>query len=242
MKRLRGKRALVTGGASGVGAAVAEHFVEEGARVIVADVADASAACRALGPSAQFVRLDISSATDWSAAFAAGAEYFGGVDVLVNNAAIFRPGTLAETSEEDFLAQVRVNQLGTFLGLREAAAHLFGGGSIVNTCSVAGSVGVTHAFAYAATKWAIRGMTKCAALELAERRIRVNSVHPGGVDTPMIAGASTRTDMDAIYAHQPIPRVSQPVEIARAISFLASDESSYITGAELMVDGGLSVA
>jgi 3alpha(or 20beta)-hydroxysteroid dehydrogenase len=241
VRRLAGKTALVTGAASGVGAAVTRLFAAEGANIVLGDIVDSTSVAAEIGDAAVVIELDIAAESAWKNGFQAAASHFGGVDILINNAAKYRPGTLVETSEADYRELVQVNQIGTFLGLRQAATDLRSGGAVVNVCSVAGFVGVTHAFAYAATKWAIRGMTKCAALELAERRIRVNSVFPGGIDTPMIAGDATGTDMDLIYASQPIPRVAQAAEIARAVLFLASDDSSYSTGTELLADGGLSI-
>ncbi len=240
MTRLAGRTALITGAAGGIGSAVARRFVAEGANVVLADVADADPLAAELAPRALPATLDVTQEADWTAAFALAREAFGALDILVNNAGIFRPGRLQATTRGDYEQLIRVNQIGTFLGLRQAA-NLPAGGAVVNVCSVAGSLGVPDAFGYAATKWAIRGMTKCAALDLAGQKIRVNSVHPGGVDTPMIAGAATGTDMAAIYAGQPIPRVAQPAEIAEVVVFLASNESSYCTGTEVLVDGGLSV-
>lgn len=242
MPRLAGKVALVTGAARGQGEAAARLFAAEGAQVLVTDVLDDLAAevADSLGSSAVAVRLDIAEEADWSAAVQTAEERFGGLHVLVNNAAILEFASLLETSTEDFLRVTRVNQLGVLLGMRECAPLMArsGGGSIVNISSVDGLRGLNGVFSYAASKWAVRGMTKCAAMELGPLGIRVNSVHPGGIDSPMNEDHKGDFDLDKIFGVLPVPRLGDPDEIARLVLFLASDDSSYCTGAEFVADGG----
>ena len=243
MGRLNGKVALISGGARGQGEAEARRFVAEGARVVLGDVLETE--CRAvvesLGEAARGLRLDVTQEEDWARAVATAEDAFGRLDVLVNNAGIVRTGFLEETSLADYRAVIEVNQVGTFLGMRAVvpAMRESGGGSIINISSNAGIEGVQGVIGYVASKWAIRGMTKTAALELGRYGIRVNSVHPGGVATPMIgADDFDSVDQDAVWSAQPIPRVGQPEEIANLVLFLASDESSYSTGSEFVADGG----
>ena len=243
MGRLNGKVALICGGARGQGEAEARRFVAEGARVVLGDVLETE--CRAvvesLGEAARGLRLDVTQEEDWARAVATAQDSFGRLDVLVNNAGIVRTGFLEETSLADYRAVIEVNQVGTFLGMRAVvpAMRESGGGSIINISSNAGIEGVQGVIGYVASKWAIRGMTKTAALELGRYGIRVNSVHPGGVATPMIgADDFDSVDQDAVWSAQPIPRVGQPEEIANLVLFLASDESSYSTGSEFVADGG----
>lgn len=243
MQRLDGKVALISGGARGQGAAEARLFVAEGARVVLGDVleSECEALAKELGDGARAISLDVTSETSWSEGVRVATKEFGRLDILVNNAGIVRTGLLENMSLEDYMAVVEVNQVGTFLGMRAVVSAMreSGGGSIVNISSNAGLEGVEGVMGYVASKWAVRGMTKAAALELGVHGIRVNSVHPGGVDTPMINGAEfAGVDQSATYATQPIPRVGQPEEIARLVLFLASDESSYSTGSEFVADGG----
>jgi 3alpha(or 20beta)-hydroxysteroid dehydrogenase len=243
MGRLDGKVALISGGARGQGAAEARLFVAEGARVVLGDVLEKKCAslARELGEAALAVPLDVTSEASWARAVSETLEAFGRLDVLVNNAGIVRTGLLESTSLEDYMAVIQVNQVGTFLGMRAVVAAMreAGGGSIVNISSNGGMEGVEGVIGYVASKWAVRGMTKTAALELGVDGIRVNSVHPGGVDTDMINSPDfDEVDKDASFAAQPIPRAAQPEEIARLVLFLASDESSFSTGSEFVADGG----
>jgi len=245
MGRLEGKVALITGAARGQGAAHASRFVAEGARVVVADVlADAGRALVGeLGPAARFVPLDVTSEASWDAAVGSTLEAFGGLDVLVNNAGVLRVAPLADTTLAEYRAVVDVNQVGCFLGMKAAIRPMesAGGGSIVNVSSIAGLQGMPGVIGYVASKYAIRGMTKAAAIELGHRGIRVNSVHPGTIDTPMIAaGDFDGVDHDALYASLPIPRIGQPDDVSHLMVFLASDESAYCTGGEFVVDGGVT--
>ena len=245
MGRLDGKVAIISGGARGQGEAQARRFVAEGASVLLGDVLDdqGQAVADDLGDAAAYRHLDVREEAGWAAAVDEAVERFGSVTVLINNAGILRVVPLEYLTVDEFRELIDVNQIGTFLGMRSVipAMRAAGGGSIVNTSSVAGLRGEAYFGAYGATKWAIRGMTKTAALELGRAGIRVNSVHPGGIDTPMIQ----RDDIDqsqaqAIYAPLPVPRAGTPEEVADLMVFLASDESSYCTGAEFVIDGGMT--
>jgi 3alpha(or 20beta)-hydroxysteroid dehydrogenase len=243
MAELTGKRALITGAARGQGAAAARLFVASGARVVIADLLDETGLALAdeLGEAACYVHLDVTQPAEWTAAVRQAVDLIGGVDVLVNNAGIIRAAPLEQMSLEDYQAVVNVNQMGCFLGMQAVtpAMRAAGGGSIVNVSSVAGLKGVPGVIGYVASKWAIRGMTKAAALELGADGIRVNSVHPGAIDTDMINGPDfAAVDRSAHFATLPVPRIGQPDDVAQMVAFLASDASSYCTGGEFLVDGG----
>lgn len=243
MDRLTGKVALISGGARGQGEAIGRRFVAEGARVMLGDVLDDAgrAVAASLGEAAQYVHLDVTRADDWQMAVQATVDRFGKLNVLINNAGILKFAMLESMPLEDYLAVIHVNQVGCFLGMQAAipALRAAGGGSIVNTSSTQGLTGATALTAYVASKFAVRGMTKCAALELGHDNIRVNSVHPGGIDTPMIAGIRLGGEDGPLRDH-PIPRVGRPEEVASLMVFLASDESSYSTGSEFVMDGGMN--
>ena len=244
MGRLDGKVALITGGSRGQGAAEGALFVAEGGRVVLADVRDelGEALAAELGEAAVYQHLDVRSEADWEAAVATAVERFGRLDILINNAGIVHAQPLEEMSRETYMEVIEINQVGVFLGMRAVTPAMrdSGGGSIVNISSNAGLEGVSGVIGYVASKWAVRGMTKTAALELGQYGIRVNSVHPGGVDTPMLEQDDFEVvDQNAVFAAQPIPRIGQPEEIAKMVLFLASDDSSYSTGAEFLADGGM---
>lgn len=238
--RLEGKVAIITGAARGQGACEARLFVEEGARVVLGDIMDEEGQALAdeLGEAARYVHLDVREEENWNDAIDTAAS-LGPLNILVNNAAVVHFSAITETSLEDFNRVVGINQVGTFLGLRSAFEPMkkAGGGSIVNVSSIDGLQAKNGIIAYASTKWAIRGMTKVAAIEFGRHNIRVNSLHPGGVDTVM--GNPTGMDnIDDFYKDQPIPRCGQPIDIARLALFMASDECSYSTGSEFIADGG----
>ncbi|KOV60427.1 glucose 1-dehydrogenase [Streptomyces sp. MMG1121] len=234
---LTGKVALVTGAARGMGAAEARLFTALGAKVVLTDVlaADGEATAASLGPAARFVRHDVTDEQSWTAAVAAAVDGFGRLDVLVNNAAIYSTSPIVDEDPERLEALIRVNLIGPFLGIRAVAGAMRagGGGSVVNISSQAGLQGIWGHGAYGAAKWGLRGLTRTAALELGADGIRVNSVHPGAIATAMTSHLDTTGHPGA-----PLGRVGQPEEVARLVAFLASDAASYLSGAEVAVDGG----
>ncbi len=241
MINMRGKVVVITGAASGQGAAAATLVAEHGAKVVVADISEngASVALR-LGESAHFVRHDVSTEASWIEVRRQTLEKFKKVDALINNAGVYRPAKLLDTDLALWDYHYRVNQLGVFLGMRTFAEAMMtsGSGAIVNVSSNAGLGNVPGIFGYASSKWAVRGMTKLAASELAPHGIRVNSIHPGVIDTPMI-GTNTPERLKFYEDMIPMGRLGKPEEVARLALFLVSDASSYITGAEVTVDGGI---
>ncbi len=244
MGRLQGKVAIVTGGARGMGEATVRILVDEGAKVLIGDVLDepGQALADELGEATAFLQMDVTSSADWQAAVTAANE-LGPLNVLVNNAAIVLQKTIVDTTEEEFMNIVRINQLGVFLGMQAVFESLkaHGGGSIINVSSIDGLQSKNSLTAYSATKWAVRGMTKAAALEMGKYGIRVNSVHPGGIFTAMHGSEfMTQEDADKFYANHALPRVGLPREVAAVTAFLASDEASYSTGSEFKADGGWS--
>ncbi|MFL6109283.1 MAG: glucose 1-dehydrogenase [Marmoricola sp.] len=242
--RLAGKVAIVTGGAQGQGAEIARQFVAQGASVFIADIADdlGKALADELGDSARFKHHDVSDEDSWTALVEETNATFGPVNVLANNAGILRFAEIEKMTKEEYLFLVNVNQLGTFLGMKAVARTMRknGGGSIINASSVEGLAGMASLTGYVATKWAIRGMTKAAAMELGPRGIRVNSVHPGMIDTPMTRPHGGDAAMEFGASRVPLRRVGYPEDIAPLYVFLASDESGYINGAEIAIDGGVT--
>ena len=245
--RLAGKRAIVTGGAQGQGEGIVRAFVEEGARVVIADIAEEQGAALAAAledefpGAAYFRRHDVTDEASWQALVEEANERLGGpVNVLVNNAGILRFGEVERMEVEEYDLLYRVNQLGCFLGMKSVARTMRknGGGSIVNASSIEGLAGMAMCTAYTATKFAIRGMTKAAALELGPKGIRVNSVHPGMIDTAMTRVHGGDAAMEFGASKVALKRVGLPADIAPAYVYLASDESSFVTGAELAIDGG----
>ncbi|WP_199548917.1 glucose 1-dehydrogenase [Streptomyces sp. N35] len=238
---LSGKVVIVTGGARGLGAAIAEATVAGGGRVLITDVLEKEGAGTAasLGQDARFLRHDVTSEADWRAAFDHAVAEFGRVDGLVNNAGVATGELLENESVDHFRQVIEINLVGVFIGLRTAIPVLreLGGGSIVNISSAAGLTGLPLTAGYGASKWGVRGLTKIGAVELAEARIRVNSVHPGMTYTPMTAGLGIQPG-EGGYPGTPMGRVGVPREIASAVTFLLSDAAAYMTGAELAVDGG----
>ena len=237
--RLAGKVALITGAARGQGAAEARLFAAEGARVVLCDVLaeEGAEVARGLGEEhARFVTLDVSDERAWRSAVGQAVACFGRLDVLVNNAALHWRRSLLEETVEGLDRMFEVNARGAFLGIRSAAPAMraSGGGSIVNVSSTAGVTGYAERGAYAMSKWALRGLTRVAAIELAPDRIRVNALVPGGIRTAMVPEPDAPGRWDGL----PAGRVGEVGEIAAAALFLASDESSYTTGSDLVVDGG----
>ena len=243
MGRFNNKIVLITGAARGQGAEEARLLVAEGAQVVLADVREeeGSGLATSLGSRAVFQRLDVSDETSWQSAIDR-CEKLGGLHGLVNNAGVYRPATIQETGAALMQAHFQVNQLGVLLGMKAAAPLLkrCNGGSIVNISSTAGLQGIPNAIAYVGTKWAVRGMTKAAALELARSNIRVNSVHPGLIDTEMLS-ARSREDLERRAALIPLKRMGTAADVAHLVLYLLSDESAYISGAEISVDGALSL-
>ncbi|MFD7262706.1 SDR family NAD(P)-dependent oxidoreductase [Streptomyces sp. NPDC059874] len=239
---LEGKVVVVTGAGRGQGAAEARLFAEAGARVVVTDVREdeGRAVAAELGDEGLYVRHDVADPASWAGVVAAAVSAFGTVSALVNNAALWRTAHVEEQSLEEFETLLRVNLLGPFLGIQAVAPVLRagGGGSIVNISSTAGLVGIPGHAAYGSTKFGLRGLTRSAALDLAGDRIRVNSVHPGAIDTPMVAEAVAGRD----WSHVPLRRMGRPEEVGELVLFLCSDASSYVTGTEFTVDGGMTTA
>ncbi len=236
MGRVDDKVALITGGAQGMGEAHARLLLKEGAKVLITDIRDeeGEALAAELGEGCHYLHHDIAKVEDWDAAIAHAVEAFGKLDVLVNNAGIANGSTLEHFDLDQWQRILDINLTGTFLGMRAAVAPMkaAGGGSIINVSSIEGLRGTPWAHGYVATKWAVRGLTKSAAVELAADGIRVNSIHPGLIRTPM-----TENIPDDLI-NIPMKRAGQAIEVANFVLFLASDESSYATGAEFVMDGG----
>ena len=247
MGRLEGKVAIITGAAQGMGAAHARRFVAEGAKTVITDInAEAGEALAAeLGDTTLFHALDVSSEAGWAQVVAAAEQRFGPVTALVNNAGILGPGQpCAELGEADFLKVCAINQLSVFLGTKHAIPSMIraGGGSIVNVSSISGIVAIygTPNVAYAASKFAVRGITKQVAIEYGKQGIRANSVHPGYIRTPMMTAALDDEQIKVASASVPIGRVGETKDVSDLVVFLASDESGFITGTEHIIDGGLT--
>lgn len=244
MERLSGKVALVTGGAQGIGEAISRKFAEHGAYVIIADIQHdrGGQVAESIGKSASFIPLDVCDPASWSAAIDAVVEQLGGLDILVNNAGNGCGGPIETQDVDEHRAIVDLNLNGVWLGVRAAVPAMAqrGGGSVVNISSIDGLAGIAGLSTYVATKFAVTGMTKALALELGDRGIRVNSVHPGIVDTTHDRGMAPAqmARLQKAINRQPIQRMARAEEIANAALFFASDESSYCTGSQLLVDGG----
>lgn len=246
MSRLNGKIALITGGARGMGAETARLFGEHGASVVITDVLDDLGHDTAAElESVTYRHLDVRSEAEWEQVVDAVIEQFGRIDVLVNNAGVDLVKKLAATTLDDYQHVISINQVGTFLGMRTVAARMTSSEqpcSIVNISSVAGLEGVANHAAYSSTKFAVTGLTKAAAKEWGKYGIRVNSVHPGIIETPMTEDQRPFTDSDMrarVERSLPLKRMGQPIDIANMVLFLASDESSYCTGQAFTVDGGV---
>ena len=245
--RLDGKVILISGGARGMGAVEAHMFTREGARVVIGDVLEdegrqTEAAVNEAGGECVFVRLDVTSEDDWAAAVATAVSRFGKLDVLVNNAGISITGGIEEFTEEDWDRTFDINAKGVFLGTKAAIPEMrkAGGGSIVNISSGAGIAPAPGTSgAYAASKGAVRLLTKSTAIQYASENIRCNSVHPGPIETPMLLSArGGGSQLDTTIERVPLGRIGTPEEIAYGVLYLATDESSFVTGSELVIDGG----
>ncbi|MEV0352594.1 glucose 1-dehydrogenase [Nonomuraea sp. NPDC050680] len=243
MGMLDGKVALITGGARGMGEAHVRLFLAEGARVVFGDVLDEEGKALAEETGATFVHHDVTAPEDWDRAIATVVDLHDRLDILVNNAGILKFRRISDMTIDEFDRVIDVNLRGTWLGVKSAIAPMraAGRGSIVNISSIEGFVGAEGLSAYAASKFAIRGVTKSAARELARYKIRVNSVHPGAINTSMAMDPEimSEVDADAFLRSMVIKRFAKPVEVSHVVAFLASDRSSYCTGSEFTVDGGL---
>jgi 3alpha(or 20beta)-hydroxysteroid dehydrogenase len=231
---------LITGAARGQGEAAARLFQAEGAKVVIADVLEEQgrALAHALGEDALFLPLDVSREEQWEKAISTTLSHFGRLDALVNNAGILRLGPMLDTPLDDYMEVVRVNQVGCFLGMKIGGRAIAdsGGGAIVNTSSIGGLWGVPGGIAYSASKFAVTGMTRTAAIELGPLGVRVNAIHPGMIDTDMVGGGE---QVAAIGAALPVGRIGRPDDIARLALFLACEESAFCTGSSFTADGGV---
>ena len=244
MGRLAGKVAIITGGARGQGEAEARLFAAQGAQVVITDVLteQGDAVAKDIGDQALFIHHDVAVEEQWAQVIERTLSVFGREDVLVNNAAVSRPLKLEETSTEVYRAIIDVNQVGVFLGMRAVLEPMkqVGGGVIINVSSVAGLQGTSTLFAYTASKWAVRGMSKSAALELARYNIRVNVINPGVIDTPINYDNPDKMNQVLVQT-TPLRRMGDASEIAEAALFIASDSARFATGADFTIDGGMSI-
>jgi 3alpha(or 20beta)-hydroxysteroid dehydrogenase len=242
MGRLDDRVVLITGAARGQGEAHARRFAAEGAKVIITDVLhdEGKTLAADLGADAMYLSLDVSSETAWNDAVKTAVGHYGRIDGLLNNAGVIQFAPLLQTSLDQYRRLIDINQVGVFLGMRSVAPHMPRGGSIVNVSSIDGLMGMPGVVAYVASKFAVRGMTKTAAIEFAPLGIRVNSIHPGLILTPMLDDPVIKAGIDTVLQSTPMGRAASPDEVAALALYLLSEESSYSTGAEFVVDGGLS--
>lgn len=242
MGRLDGKVALITGGARGMGASHAELFIKEGAKVVITDILDGSDVAKRLGDHCKFIQHDVTKREDWERAVKETEDTFGPISILINNAGIAKFAPYQTRTDEDYDLHYRINQLGVYLGMQITAPSMerAGIGSMINISSIAGLAGSAGLMAYTATKFAVRGMTKVAALDYGSLNIRVNSIHPGVIRTPMTM-ENPNVDVSLVEAMGDtvaLGRIADSIEVSRLALFLASDESSYSTGSEFVIDGG----
>lgn len=244
MGKLKNKVAIVTGAAGGMGIVHAQEFIKEGAKVVLTDILkeQGQKEAKKLGENALFVPHDVTQEEDWKRVITVAEEKFGPVDILVNNAGIVMTKSIEEMTLAEYEKTIAINQTGTFLGMKYVLPSMkkAGGGSIINISSIEGLMGAPMISAYAASKFAVTGMTKAAAGEFAPYGIRVNSVHPGVIDTPMIHQEDVKDAVGAVIQATPLQRAADPKEISRMLVFLASDDASYSTGSVFVADGGLT--
>ncbi|WP_027108197.1 glucose 1-dehydrogenase [Lacticigenium naphthae] len=242
MNRLSGKVAIITGAARGMGATHARRFIDEGAKVVLTDILEkeGNALAETLGENAHFISHDVTKSEEWKNVIEETEKHFGPVSILVNNAGISMNKSLFDLSEDDYMNIVKINQLSVFLGIKYVVPSMEKAkiGSIINISSINGLVG--GAFGYTDTKFAVRGLTKAAALNLTQLGIRANSVHPGVIETPMISQGDSKAAIEEFAKFIPMRRIAKPEEVTNLVLFLASDESSYSTGSEFIVDGGIT--
>lgn len=243
MGRLEGKVAVITGGVGGMGRKHAEVFIREGAKVVIADIDQTSGeeAVKELGDQAYFIKLDVTDEENWKSMVLEAEETFGPINILVNNAGIVASKSFQDSTFEEYRKTIAINQDGVFLGIKYIYPSMekTKNGSIVNISSIAGIVGGPNNSAYITSKFGVRGLTKAAAVEYAPTGIRVNSVHPGTIRTPMTEQDGVREMVAEMEKDIPMKRIAEPEEISNLVLYLASDESSYSTGAEFIADGGL---
>lgn len=243
MGKFNGKVVLITGGSRGQGAAHARAFIQEGAKVVITDVLvdEGQALAAELGGNALFFKHDVTSEEEWTSIVRQTEAGFGPINVLVNNAGIVLSKPIEETTESEYRKVIDINQIGVFLGMKAVIPSMkkASGGSIINISSVDGLRGNPNMVAYDASKFAVRGMTKTVALELAQHGIRVNSIHPGLILTPMVVQEDVADSVDQLGEHIPLKRGAQPEEVSKLVLFLAED-ASYSTGSEFVIDGGLT--
>ncbi|NGP43996.1 glucose 1-dehydrogenase [Bacillaceae bacterium SIJ1] len=243
MSRLEGKVVVITGAASGMGATHARRLSTEGAKLVITDILEkeGQALAEELGEHVKFIKHDVTKEADWQNVVDQTEKEFGPIDVLVNNAGIAITKSIEEITEEEYRKVVDINQVSVFLGMKTVVSSMrkTESGSIVNISSLGGLIGQPGIIAYNASKFAVRGMTKVAAMEFAEYNIRVNSVHPGIIQTPMIEGEGQAELRDQLVQAIPLKRIASSEEVSNLVLYLASDESSYSTGSEFVVDGGM---
>ncbi len=243
-KKLENRVAIITGAAQGMGASHARVLASEGAKVVITDISEekGQAVANEIGENAIFIKHDVTKWEDWVNVVAKAEEAFGPVNILVNNAGIAFVKLIEEITEEEYRKTIDINQVSVFFGMKAVVPSMkkTKNGSIVNISSVAGLFALPQYITYSASKFAVRGMTKVAALEFAQYGIRVNSVHPGLIDTPLIHDPSVAASIEEITKAIPMQRAAQPEEVSKLVLFLASDDSSYSTGSEFVIDGGTS--
>lgn len=244
MKQLKNKVAIITGAAGGMGAVHAKVFIDEGAKVVLTDIMDEEGKklAKELGSNALFIKQDVTKEEDWKKVVAETERTFGPVDILINNAGIVMTKMIEDTSLTEYQKTIDINQTGTFLGMKLVLPSMkkAGGGSIINISSIEGLVGGAMIASYTASKFAVTGLTKAAAMEFAPYGIRVNSVHPGVIDTPMIHQEDVKEAVKEVINAIPLKRPADPKEVSKMLVFLASDAASYSTGSAFVIDGGLT--